>query len=96
MSAPRRAEKKGSFFSILLAAAVGLFVFVGGLAICAVMFGPVVFVFAVIFGGGVFSFAVLHYLVWGWWLSAWARDEAERENADRSEVGQVGHQVSHE
>ncbi len=82
MPAPRPTEKSGSFFSILLAAAVGLLVFGGGLAICAVMFGPVVFVFAVIFGGGIFGLAVFHYLVWGWWVGNWARANSDADDAE--------------
>ena len=82
MPAPPPAKKQGSFVSILLAAVVGLLMFGGMLAVCAVMFGPVVFVFAVVFGGGIFTFAVFHYLVWGWWLGKWMRRESELSEAD--------------
>ena len=39
-----------------------------------------------VMAGGLFGFAALHYLVWGWWLSKFIRDEvaAEDEEAGRS------------
>ncbi len=32
--------------------------------------------------GGLAWFGLMHYLVWGWWLGAYLRRQAEREQSD--------------
>lgn len=67
--------RRGSWFGVLLAGAVGLFFLVGLLFLTLGYFGPVVLLAA-----GIFAFALLHYLVWGWWLARAVRDEAAEDD----------------
>jgi hypothetical protein len=78
---PEQSRPKSSPLSILLAlgvlalACVVLFFLTGG------FFGLVM-----VIAGVAFAFAALHYLVWGWWLGALIRRDAEEED-DESRDG---------
>jgi len=63
----------GTFFSLLTAVA-GLAVLAAMLFFCTGGNAGVILLIA-----GIFAFTVVHYLLWGWWLSARIRRKADAE-----------------
>ncbi|HXT61059.1 MAG TPA: hypothetical protein VN699_20640 [Pirellulales bacterium] len=79
---PEQPPARGSWFSILLAAIVGLFLFVGLLLISGG--GAIVVAGAGVVGLLALGFAAFHYLFWGWWLSGIIhREVAEDEDSEK-------------
>jgi hypothetical protein len=80
---PERPPARGSWFSILLAAIVGLFLFVGLLLMTGA--AAMVVAGAAVVGLLALGFAAFHYLIWGWWLSGIIhREVAEDEDSEKN------------
>jgi Flp pilus assembly protein TadB len=78
MDKPESEAARGSLMSLLLAAFFGLAILVGLFFITLGAVGPIV-----VIGGGVFALAAFHYIVWGWWLSRYIRDEVAEEDREK-------------
>jgi membrane protein implicated in regulation of membrane protease activity len=78
---PATSPRANSWLSILLAAIVALFLLAGLFLLMIQLGGPLAIATVVILiPVGLVAF--LHYIVWGWWLSATIRDEVEAEERD--------------
>ena len=89
MDLPERESAKppASWFTLLLAAGVGIMILTGLVMLTGGYLALVIFV-----GGGVFALAAFHYLVWGWWLSEKLyREEAEAEARAAADERQAAH-----
>jgi hypothetical protein len=79
---PEPARPRGSLWSVLIAGAIGLALFVG-LIFLAGSLGPVVLGVGMVVGA-IYVIACLHYLLWGRWLGDAIRQEVETEEADEA------------
>ena len=78
---PDEPARGSSWIPIALAAVLFGFVCVVLIFLTVGFFGSIL-----VMAGGLFAFAALHYVVWGWWLSKFIRDEvaAEEEEGRRT------------
>ena len=77
MDKPDIEPAHSSLLSILLAGLFGVAILVGLFFLTLGAVGPMV-----VIAGGVFALAAFHYLVWGWWLSRYIRDEVAEEDRE--------------
>ena len=77
LSAAESARSRGSVWSIFIAGATGLALFIG-LFFLAGALGPIVLGVGLVLGA-VYAIACLHYLLWGRWLGDAIRQEVEEE-----------------
>ncbi len=83
---PERPPRANSWLSIVLAGMVALFLLAGLFLVMLQLGGPLAIATAVILiPVGLVAF--LHYIIWGWWLSATIRDEVEAEERDAKPRG---------
>jgi hypothetical protein len=71
---------RGSIWSILIAGATGVSLFIGMFFLAGAL-GPVVLGVGLVLGA-IFVIACLHYLLWGRWLGDAIRQEVEEEERD--------------
>jgi hypothetical protein len=74
MEKPEAESPRSSFLSIVMAGFLAVAIFVGLFFLTLGAAAPIVAIGAV-----VFAVVAFHYLVWGWWLSGFIREEVEEE-----------------
>jgi hypothetical protein len=77
MPPPEAAKPRGSIWSIIIAGATALALFIG-LFFLAGALGPIVLGVGLVLGA-IYLIACLHYLLWGRWLGDAIRQEVEEE-----------------
>jgi predicted membrane channel-forming protein YqfA (hemolysin III family) len=80
MPPPVPEKPRTSIVPLLLAGVLAVMVFAGLFFLTLGWMGPVLLIGMVIFGMGAF-----HYVVWGWWLSRYIRDDEEDGPHQRSD-----------
>jgi hypothetical protein len=70
-------KPRGSIWSIIIAGAVGLSLFIGMVFLAGAL-GPIVLGVGLVLGA-IYVIACLHYLLWGRWLGDAIRQEVEEE-----------------
>jgi hypothetical protein len=75
---PETTKPRGSIWSIIIAGATGLSLFIGMFFLAGAL-GPIVLGVGLVLGA-IYVIACLHYLLWGRWLGAAIRQEVEEED----------------